>query len=184
MPEMLRNVGNAIGSGLGLLRDQIGYEWNQLRGGLGALGRGDIGGAIRSGMGMSGQGPLYDALGSLGQSRSERLGIDRPSRPLRDGSVVAQGRVGDSYRPGVSGIPEPRSRTDREMGAVAEGARNAQGAGSTEEWLGLDGRQDGRAGRGGLLRGSARLGATQMLGSEVSLREHMAAQQRRPNQEY
>lgn len=184
MPEILQNVGNAIGSGMGLLRDQIGYEWNQLRGGLGALGRGDIGGAIRSGMAMQGQGPLYDALGSLGQSRSERLGVERPARPARQGSVVAQGRVGDSYRPSVSGIPEPRSRTNREMSRVAEGARNTQGAGSTEEWLGPDGRQGARAGRGGLLRGSAPLGATQMLGSELSLREHMAAQQRRPNQEY
>jgi hypothetical protein len=184
MPDILGGVGRALGSGLGLLRDQIGYEWNQIRGGVGALGRGDIGGAIRSGLNLSGQGPLYDAIGSLGQSRSERLGIDRLERPAREGSVVQQGRVGDSYRPTVSGIPEPRARVDREMGAVAEGARNTQGAGSTEEWLGPDGRQGGRAGRGGLLRGSARLGSTQMLGSEVSLREHMAAQQRRPNQEY
>lgn len=181
MNEIMQNVGSAIGSGLGLLRDQIGYEWNQLRGGLGALGRGDIAGAIRSGLAMHGQGPLYDAMGSLGQSRSERLGVERPARP---GSVVARGMVGDSYRQSVSGIPEPRSRTNRGMSSVAQGARNTQGAGSTEEWLGPDGRQGARAGRGGLLRGSAPLGATQMLGSELSLREHMAAQQRRPNQEY
>lgn len=165
----LLNTAQGVGRAVGAIPRQIGYEIGQYGRGLRNVVSGDFASAAQNFMGAQGAPVMRDAFMSAFN--------DDPS-----GSVVGRGYIGGRGRGGgasrAAGHTGQRQIADRAMSGVARGARETPGATNSQDWI-----ERAPARAGGLLRGQARLGSTQMLGSEVSLREHMAAQQRRPDQE-